>query len=359
MINLYYSENSIENRVFPQSLSIFPEIVNDTIFDKLIEENNKSTLIKILSFSTTVNDINLFKKIIYKHNFFDEPIEKFDTLINKALNYNSVDIFYFLYDYHKKQNIKKCINLMHSNLNPKILEYLLQNKEELLFDFFCNLLLNINVNSKKNVELMIKYNVNFKLENANRNLQANKESENKDLQNSNQDLQNVIELDSDTSLMFLASNLNITILNLVYDETYFNSNQKTILHNAVKLENFHIVEYLIKVKKVNINATDINLTTPLLQACKLKNIEIVNLLLENGAMHTLDIGNRSPIYYAVVNNKLEIVELLFKFNADLNYLDKNRKGLIDFAFEKKNLEIAKFLYYKINNFNLNLSNLKI
>lgn len=348
MIKLYYSENFIENRVYPQSLSLFPKIVNDTIFDKLIEENNKSTLIKILSFSTTVNDINLFKKIIYKHNFFDEPIKKFDTLINKALNYNSVDIFYFLYDYHKKQNIKKCINLMHSNLNPKILEYLLQNKEELSFDFFCNLLLDRNVNSKENVELMIKYNVNFKLENSNQ-----------DLQNSNQDLQNAIKLDSDTSLMFLASNLNTTILNLVYDETYCNSKQKTILHNAVKLENFHIVEYLIKVKKVNINAKDSNLTTPLLQACKLKNIEIVNLLLENGTIHTLDIGNRSPIYYAVVNNQLELVELLFKFNADLYYLDKNGKGLIDFAFDKKDFEIAKFLYYKINNFNLNLSNLKI
>ena len=122
--NLYRSENFICGRVLPQSLNIFSNEINNTIFDKLINENNKMILFHILNFSCTVNNLNLMKKIISKYNFFEENVTNFNTLINKALNYNSVDIVFFLYPYYKNKNIDKEIDLSHSNLNPKILNFL-------------------------------------------------------------------------------------------------------------------------------------------------------------------------------------------------------------------------------------------
>ena len=55
--NLYRSENFICGRVLPQSLNIFSNEINNTIFDKLINENNKMILFHILNFSCTVKNL--------------------------------------------------------------------------------------------------------------------------------------------------------------------------------------------------------------------------------------------------------------------------------------------------------------
>jgi len=297
LIDFYMSENSIIDRYRNQCLNFFPKIVNNSMFDVIIfsKDKNIDFLKKILKCSVRNNDVNLTEKICQKSdNLYISTIDKYGSYINCALNYNSFDVFVYFY----KQNIPKKLFLFHSFINPKLFKFLLEKNDKCLnYHFFSMVLSNLTEVSIENVKLMIEYKIDLKQE--------------------NKDATNEI-FPKDESLIFLASNLNTQILKLVYQENYINSNKKTILHNAIKKENYFIVKYLIEVKKLNVNAKDSNLSTPLHIACKNSNIDVVKILIANGATFSIDKGNRSPIYYAVINNNIEMLKILIENNADVN-----------------------------------------
>lgn len=321
LIIFYRTENLIIDRYRNQCLNYFPKIVNNSMFDKIILAKKKDLeLIKrILKESIRNNDVELFEKICNNNsNIHISTIDKHGSYINYALHYNAYDVFVYLYS----QNIPKKLYIYHQFINPKIFELLLKNKDECLnYNFFSMLLSDVSEVLVDNVKLMLEYKIDFEQENT--------EKTNKLFPN-------------DESLLFLAANINTYILNLVYKENYVNSNNKTILHNAIKKENYFIVKYLIEEKKLNVNAKDINLSTPLHVACKKSNVDIVEILFLNGAissLNSLDKGNRPPIYYAVINNNIEILKILIKYRAD-GYIDSSGYTLIEHA---NNNEIISLL----------------
>lgn len=331
LIEFYMKENSIIDRYRNQCLNIFPKIVNNSMFDAIIfsKEKNIDLLKKILKCSVRNNDVDLTSKVCQEtNNLYISAIDKYGSYINCALNYNSFDVFVYFYN----QNIPKKLFLFHPFINPKLFKFLLEKKDKCLnYHFFSMVLSYITEVSTENVKLMIEYKIDLKQENNNSNEM----------------------LPKDESLMFLASNLNIQILNLIYQENYVNSNKKTILHNAIKKENYFIVKYLIEEKKQNINAKDCNLTTPLHIACKNSNEKIVKFLIENGATFSIDRGNRTPIYYAVINNNIEILKILIENNADVNYIDYAGNNLLEYANKYDHYDIINFL---IENYKWSLNN---
>lgn len=329
LIKFYQSENSIttDNKVVHrmQYLNKFTKILNNSMFDTIIfsDKKNINVLNKILKCACKYNDINLVEKICKKHNeLYKSKIDNFESYINLTLNYNSYDVFVYFYD----QEIPKNLFIIHPYINPRLLKFLLDKNDNCLNYHFYSILLSDSTNDiVEIVKLLLKYNIDLEQEN---------------IDNSNK------MLSIDESLLFLAININTHILNLVFKENYFNSSKKTFLHNAVKKENYFIVKYLIEEKKLNVNETDVNLSTPLHIACKNTNLNIVKILLLNGAEHTLDKGNRTPIYYAVIKGNIEILKILIQYNANIAYVDSYGKNLLEYANEYKNQQIVNYLIKK-------------
>jgi len=331
VIDIYISENSIINRVKNQSLDIFFTIVDNSMFDKHIESGNEIIISKILKVACSANDLVLVKKILLMRpdkNFREYTYNLLGTILNVALNYNAIGVFTLLYSSDK---LHKELYIMHGQINPKLLEILLIEKHNALnFISFSKILKSLHETTISNVKLMIKYKVNFKEE------KANSLNENPNLSIVNKYLD---DIDTDTSLMFMASVLNTTISDLLYDPNYINSCGKTLLHFAIKYGHNFIAKHLIK-KGFNINVKDFNFTTPLHLTCKFNNIEMAEYLLSKGAFNTLDKVNRSAAFYAVIKGNLLILQLLNQYN----YIDADKKNLLDYAFEYRRFDIAEYLY---------------
>jgi len=93
-----------------------------------------------------------------------------------------------------------------------------------------------------------------------------------------------------------------------------------------------------RVKKMIKRGVDINddgmarTTTPLMCASRNGHVEIVNLLVENGAdIDFKDPMNCTALYYAVSSEHVEIIEILLKHKANVNIPDKDGETVLDHA----------------------------
>lgn len=140
----------------------------------------------------------------------------------------------------------------------------------------------------------------------------------------------------------------------VFDEC----NGKTLLHTAIACKNDNICDMLLKAKSLNINAKDINLSTPLHCAISHNNIKLFNTLinmptinLDDGHITFYDNTPLDPmmerwcvavtpyepiLHFAVKSNSLEFVESLMKNKtANANTLDYYGDVALPNAFFRK------------------------
>lgn len=98
----------------------------------------------------------------------------------------------------------------------------------------------------------------------------------------------------------------------------------TILFHACKCGTLEVVQFLLN-RGDNVNK-QIDSTTPLMLACQNHTehaIEIIELLLENGAVLNIsDAHGRTPLMFAIGNGLTEAVKLFIK-NASLEATDNN------------------------------------
>ena len=102
---------------------------------------------------------------------------------------------------------------------------------------------------------------------------------------------------------------------------------------AIRDNNPAKVEALLA-KDANVNATDANGSTPLMQACAASGPEIVRLLLAKGAdVNARDRDGFGPLAIAAYSGKAEVAELLLAKGADVNQADaKGRTPLMGAAY---------------------------
>ena len=115
-------------------------------------------------------------------------------------------------------------------------------------------------------------------------------------------------------------------------------------------------EYIDMIKLIINYISDINdnynydFMSPLHLACDIGNIEIVQLLLENGAdIDVLDNDFMTPLHYASNRNHFKIIKKLIKYKAKINQSDKYNRLPIHLTTDQN---ITKYLLDKGSYINL-------
>ena len=102
------------------------------------------------------------------------------------------------------------------------------------------------------------------------------------------------------------------------------SSEGNLVNVAVSANKIDIVRILLKEYKISADRLDENEMTPLIIAIKNGSLELVKLLLSNGAKVARKDGDgATPIAHAVTSNNIEIAECLLK---------KSKKNINDFSF---------------------------
>lgn len=92
---------------------------------------------------------------------------------------------------------------------------------------------------------------------------------------------------------------------------------------AVKDGNIDVVE-----EKINANSEDVNLSDGIFFACRDGNLEMANLLLNNGADPNDNNNEFSPLYLAAYNGHLDVVKYLIEKGADVNKVCNSKARVI-------------------------------
>ncbi|MBP7189928.1 MAG: ankyrin repeat domain-containing protein, partial [Rickettsiaceae bacterium] len=124
----------------------------------------------------------------------------------------------------------------------------------------------------------------------------------------------------------------------------------TLLHHAVQSDNLEMVQLLYENGAAqSINAQDLHRNTPLHHAAQSGNLEMVQFLYQNGAAQNInaqDKSGRMPLHYAAQSGNLEMVQFLYENGAaqNINAQDQHRKIPLHYAAHSGNLEMVQFLY---------------
>jgi hypothetical protein len=139
--------------------------------------------------------------------------------------------------------------------------------------------------------------------------------------------------DGESPLFFVSSSEMFDLLlkqNPRFD--FLTSDKTTILHSYAQIGLIEPVRYIVENNKVNINAKDRSDGTALLYAVQYNHYEMVEYLLEKGAVQSHG-WLVYPIHDAVENSNLDMVKLLLKHGADINC--KNGEGETPLSYAKK------------------------
>lgn len=141
------------------------------------------------------------------------------------------------------------------------------------------------------------------------------------------------------------------------DANYKGNDNMTALHLAVLKKDATMVRMLIRYIK-NIDARTTKGSTALLLACNFQLIEIVKILLENGARQNIMELEYDfyPIFYAVVQNDIELVKLLIKYGANPNHQDYSGNTILHYVIVNNHTEL---LDYIINSYEIKTKSIDI
>uniref|UniRef100_A0A6C0LTA6 Uncharacterized protein n=1 Tax=viral metagenome TaxID=1070528 RepID=A0A6C0LTA6_9ZZZZ len=135
------------------------------------------------------------------------------------------------------------------------------------------------------------------------------------------------------------------------DVNYQNNEGLNALHLAVLKKDIIMVNMIIKHTQ-NIDAKTLLGDTALHDACNFRTYDIVKILLENGANQNIsdNVQDFYPIFYAVIQNDVEVTKLLINFKSDPNHQDVLGNTIIHYAILYNNIDILDYIFdnYEIN-----------
>lgn len=150
----------------------------------------------------------------------------------------------------------------------------------------------------------------------------------------------------ETAMFHAVSSGNLELLGLMIskkgDINQKNETGEGLLEKAIIFDHIAIVEYLLSEVK-DVNATNQFGMTPLMTAVSnSKNIEIVNMLLENGAEISLqDINGNTALHFAAESDNSEAVTLLLAKGAKWDAANKKGQSAIEIALVNNSTNALK------------------
>lgn len=128
----------------------------------------------------------------------------------------------------------------------------------------------------------------------------------------------------------------------------------SILHFAIIKEYLNIINFLLQYENININIKNYNNETPLHYACIVNNLNIVKVLLEEGANpNNINLQNQNSlqysVYYAKDNYNIQIIKELLNHHVNINHTDLNLWNSLHLICNninissEKQIEIVKIL----------------
>ncbi|KAI0989805.1 hypothetical protein GJ496_009321 [Pomphorhynchus laevis] len=123
------------------------------------------------------------------------------------------------------------------------------------------------------------------------------------------------EVQSYAILEYLIDKCNVS----VSSKNFF---EETVLHVAIKYQNYEVAKLLIE-RGARINRADGDRIRPIHVAASLGCKDIVSLLLNNGAqLNVRDRNGYSPLHCALLNDHVSLVAYLIECGSDVNVLDQ-------------------------------------
>eukprot|EP00054_Salpingoeca_dolichothecata_P010738 m.59754 g.59754 ORF g.59754 m.59754 type:complete len:419 (+) comp19127_c0_seq1:209-1465(+) len=137
------------------------------------------------------------------------------------------------------------------------------------------------------------------------------------------------------------------VVQLMKEGLPLNDPNTTHFHDAARLKKINIVKVFLSIPNIDIDRKDSLGNTPLRKAVEYGHQEVVNLLLKSGADATArnKIGTGSSqksetlLHIAVRDGKPEMVEMLARYHAEINALDRYGETPLHVASGKKFFEI--------------------
>ena len=128
----------------------------------------------------------------------------------------------------------------------------------------------------------------------------------------------------------------------------------TVLHKVARFQDITIFDYLINVRKANINVQNNMGWTPLFEAChddiseidqwEPEFLEPIEFLLKSGAdMNIICDEGWGILQIVAFNGNIDILKLLIKYGAKIDETTEKGETLLQIACEYGQLEIFKFL----------------
>lgn len=126
-----------------------------------------------------------------------------------------------------------------------------------------------------------------------------------------------------------------------------NRNNNIALHVAVISKDFTIFKMILKYTR-NINTRTSTGATALLYACNFEMIKMVELLMDNGANQYINENEYElyPIFYAVIQNNVQISEILINTLTNPNLQDFSGNTIVHYTLSTNHQQILQLLFNK-------------
>lgn len=127
------------------------------------------------------------------------------------------------------------------------------------------------------------------------------------------------------------------------DVKVLTNNSLTIANFAILGGSFNVFTYLHKKNYFNINQTDELNNTLLHYACKTNNVKIVRYLIKFILPNYKNIDKETPIFNAIRNGNIEIIKALVQAGAFIELTNKYHEKSIDFADEFLKQDLSELI----------------
>ena len=124
--------------------------------------------------------------------------------------------------------------------------------------------------------------------------------------------------------------------------SFLNWKQETPLIRATSSGHIEVVKFLLE-KGARIHRESIEGTNALMMSC-LRGIDTVKILLQYGSdMNSQDMLGRTPLFYAMSNNKINVVKYLLELGADETITDENINTFLSDGSLESQIEIKEYM----------------